>query len=42
MELEVTFDPGLEGLADRLAAKKRDEATRKGETVWDSDLRRRK
>ncbi|KAK9828879.1 hypothetical protein WJX72_002532 [[Myrmecia] bisecta] len=42
MEMEVTFTPGLEGLGERLAAKQRDKAERKGETVWEAYLRRRR
>lgn len=42
MEMEVTFQPGLEGLGERLLAKRRDEAARKGETVWDAYMRRKR
>jgi hypothetical protein len=42
MEMEVTFLPGLENLGERLLAKRRDEAARKGETVWDAYLRRKR
>ncbi|KAI3438627.1 hypothetical protein D9Q98_001049 [Chlorella vulgaris] len=42
MEMEVTFLPGLENLGERLLAKKREEEARKGETVWDAYLRRRR
>lgn len=41
VDLEVTFEPGLESLAGRLAAKK-EEAGRGGETVWEAYLRRKK
>jgi hypothetical protein len=40
VDLEVTFEPGLESLAGRLAAKK-EEAGRGGETVWEAYLRRK-
>lgn len=40
--MEVTFLPGLENLGEHLLAKKRDEAARKGETVWDAYLRRKR
>lgn len=42
MEMEVTFMPGLENLGERLLAKKRDEAAKKGETVWDAYMRRKR
>jgi hypothetical protein len=42
MEMEVTFLPGLENLGERLLAKKRAQEARKGETVWDAYLRRRR
>jgi hypothetical protein len=42
MEMEVTFVPGLEGLGERLLAKKKDAAARKAESVWDAYLRRKK
>lgn len=41
VDLEVTFEPGLESLAGRLAAKK-EEAGKGGETVWESYIRRKK
>lgn len=40
--MEVTFLPGLENLGERLLAKKRDEAARRGETVWDAYMRRKR
>lgn len=42
MEMEVTFLPGLENLGERLLAKKAEREARKGETVWDAYLRRKK
>jgi hypothetical protein len=42
MEMEVTFDAGLEGLAERLVEKRKAAATRAGETVWDAYLRRKR
>lgn len=33
MDMEITFHSGLEGLGSRLLAKKKEEASRKGETV---------
>ncbi len=42
MEMEVTFLPGLENLGERLLAKKREEEARKGETVWDAYMRRKR
>ena len=42
MEMEVTFLPGLENLGERLLAKKRDQEARKGETVWDAYMRRKR
>jgi hypothetical protein len=38
---QVTFTPGLEGLAERLAGRKKDAAARKAETVWQAYLRRK-
>lgn len=40
--MEVTFLPGLENLGERLLAKKRDQEARKGETVWDAYMRRKR
>lgn len=40
--LQVTFTPGLDGLGERLLAKKRDAAAKKAETVWDAYLRRKR
>ena len=37
----MTFTPGLEGLAERLASRKKDAAARKAETVWQAYLRRK-
>lgn len=42
MEMEVTFLPGLENLGERLLAKKREEEARKGETVWEAYMRRKR
>jgi hypothetical protein len=42
MEMEVTFVPGLEGLGERLLAKKRDAKAKAGETGWDAYLRRKR
>lgn len=42
MEMEVTFLPGLENLGERLLARKRDEEARKGETVWEAYMRRKR
>jgi hypothetical protein len=42
MEMEVTFVPGLENLGIRLLAKKQEERNKKGETVWDAYLRRKR
>ncbi|PRW59387.1 Pre-rRNA-processing esf1 [Chlorella sorokiniana] len=42
MEMEVTFLPGLENLGQRLLAKKREEEARKGETVWEAYMRRKR
>ena len=39
---QVTFTPGLEGLGERLLAKKRDAAAQKAETVWQAYLRRKR
>jgi len=38
---QVTFTPGLDGLAERLAGRKKDAAARKAETVWQAYLRRK-
>ena len=40
--MEVTFLPGLEGLGERLLSKKRDEQAKKGETVWEAYMRRKR
>ena len=40
MEMEVTFVPGLEGLGERLLAKKAERDAQKGETVWEAYMRR--
>lgn len=42
MEMEVTFDAGLESLGERLTAKRKDAVTRAGETVWEAYIRRRR
>ena len=43
MEMEVTFASGLEGLGDRLLAKRKEaEDKAGGETVWDAYMRRKK
>lgn len=42
MEMEVTFLPGLENLGERLLAKKREEEAKKGETVWEAYMRRKR
>lgn len=42
MDMEVTFVPGLEGLGERLMAKRRDAQAKAGETVWDAYMRRKK
>ncbi|GAB4817011.1 hypothetical protein N2152v2_004057 [Parachlorella kessleri] len=42
MEMEVTFLPGLENLGERLLAKKRDQEARRGETVWEAYMRRKR
>jgi len=42
MEMEVTFVPGLENLGRRLLAKKQEERNKKGETVWEAYLRRKR
>lgn len=42
MEMEVTFLPGLENLGKRVLARKQEEEARKGETVWDAYMRRRR
>lgn len=41
-DMVVTFDSGLETLGKRLLDKKKEEAKRQGETVWDAYLRRQK
>ena len=38
----VTFDSGLEGLGERLLTNRREEEARKGETVWDAYMRRKR
>lgn len=38
----MTFAPGLEGLGERLLARKRGAAERSAETVWQAYLRRKK
>lgn len=38
----MTFTPGLDGLGERLLAKKRDAAAQKAETVWQAYLRRKR
>jgi hypothetical protein len=40
--MEVVFQPGLEGLGERLLAGKRGKAGRSSETVWDAYMRKRK
>ena len=40
--MEVVFQPGLEGLGERLLAGKRGKAGRNSETVWDTYMRKRK
>ena len=40
--MEVVFQPGLEGLGERLLAGKRGKAARSSETVWDAYMRKRK
>lgn len=42
VDMEVVFQPGLEGLGERLLAGKRSKAARSSETVWDAYMRRRK
>jgi len=42
MDMEVVFQPGLEGLGERLLAGKRGKAGRNSETVWDAYMRKRK
>ena len=42
MDMEVTFIPGLKGLGARLLAQKQDASKRKGDTVWEAYLQRRK
>ncbi|KAK9840918.1 hypothetical protein WJX81_000303 [Elliptochloris bilobata] len=42
VDMQVTFTPGLEGLGERLLAKKRDAAAQKAETVWQAYLRRKR
>ena len=42
MEMEVTFLPGLEGLGERLLSKKWAEQAKKGETVWEAYMRRKR
>ena len=42
MEMEVTFLPGLENLGARLLEKRRTAEARKGETVWDAYMRRKR
>lgn len=42
MDMEVTFVPGLEGLGERLVAKRREAEARAGETVWDAYMRRKR
>lgn len=39
LEMTVTFTPGLEKLGAQLLAKKKEEAERKGDSVWDAYLR---
>lgn len=39
---QVMFTPGLDGLGERLLAKKRDAAAQKAETVWQAYLRRKR
>ena len=41
MELQVTFQPGLESLGEKLAAKVRGRKKGEAETVWDAYVRRR-
>lgn len=40
--MEVTFQPGLESLVQRVLERKRDSEARKGETVWEAYLRRKR
>ena len=42
MDMEIVFQPGLEGLGERLLAGKRGKAGRSSETVWDAYMRKRK
>lgn len=42
MEMQVTFDGGLENLAERLAEKKRLDQGKKSETVWEAYMRRKR
>ena len=42
MELEVTFEPGLDSLTERLQAKKQAAADGRTDTVWAAYLRRRR
>lgn len=42
MEMMVTFNPGLENLAERVLSRKKAEAKKGEETVWEAYLRRRK
>ena len=42
MEMEVTFTSGLEGLGDRLIAKRKEAETKAGETVWEAYMRRKR
>ena len=42
VDMEVVFQPGLQGLGERLLAGKRGKASRSSETVWDAYMRKRK
>ena len=42
MDMEVVFQPGLDGLGERLLAGKRGKAALSSETVWDAYMRKRK
>lgn len=42
MEMEVTFASGLEGLGERLIAKRKEAEAKAGETVWEAYMRRKR